>query len=146
MGPVRVKEQLTVREDLYSYLFISCLHADYIHELKLKDEKEQEVRDQAVEDFKEQESAEEKKEAEDNKQAKKGLAALLLPSLTAEIEEEVATLDEEEEVDPDKISDSDCELDFHEAKKEELEKEMNKDIEGLDNEEKIKKLKEDEEK
>ena len=31
-GPVRLNEKLTMREDLYSYLFITCFHAEYIHE------------------------------------------------------------------------------------------------------------------
>ena len=31
-GPLRLNTKLNIREDLYSFLFITCIHAEYIRE------------------------------------------------------------------------------------------------------------------
>ena len=40
-GPLRLNSHLTIREDLYSFLFITCIHAEYIREAQKKHEKEE---------------------------------------------------------------------------------------------------------
>ena len=68
-----------------------------------------------------------------------GLLDALMPSLNS-LEEKIKQVqqEEEDEIDPYKISDSDCELDFHPDKKRQAEKEKNKDLEGKSDEEKLK--------
>ena len=54
-GEIRINRPLIVREDLYSFLFITSLHAEYIYSFKEQKEKDDEVKEKALEHFKETE-------------------------------------------------------------------------------------------
>ena len=53
-GPLRLNEKLHIREDLYSFLFITCFHAEYIREAQKLHKKEEELLETAIDFYKEE--------------------------------------------------------------------------------------------
>lgn len=105
-GPTRIDTPLSVRADLYSKLFVSSFHAEYIHKYKSKIDRDDKIKEVAL---KQQE-----------KIFKRGtlVVNLLQPSLSLNEEQfEEAVEDEQEDdsvpYDPtDKLDDSECEEEF----------------------------------
>ena len=50
-GPARINTPFKTRSDLYSFLFVSSLHAEYIYETKKRVDELEEVKEKALEHF-----------------------------------------------------------------------------------------------
>ena len=51
-GPIRINTPLVIRDDLYSKLFVSSFHAEYIHKYRKKVEYEASIKEKACDDSK----------------------------------------------------------------------------------------------
>jgi len=49
-GPIRINTPLVVRDDLYSKLFVSSFHAEYIHKCTKKVEHDASIKEKACND------------------------------------------------------------------------------------------------
>ena len=49
-GPHRIGTNLEIREDMYSKLFLSSLHAEYIFDMKKAEEDDAELMDEIIEE------------------------------------------------------------------------------------------------
>ena len=62
-GPHRIGTNLEIREDMYSRLFLSSLHAEYIFDMRKAEEDDADLADEIIEEY-----------IEDSKKSMKGLA------------------------------------------------------------------------